>query len=97
VITDYLRYWIGGALALLAFVLKMKASLTFQRILDEVNGRLPESARIPEVGMSFHRSTAIRAHRQFFPTSILRKRLYQWWTVSVAFGLLALVCLIRFR
>ena len=95
--SEHMRYVIGGSLALTSILLRIPLTITCQQIIDEVNRQLPESEKIPAIGLSLNRGKALRAHRRLYPESLLRTRYYLWWTASVGVGILALLTLIRLK
>ena len=79
-----------------AFGLQVRLILLFRQMMSEVNGILPADSQIPELGPSWLRGRTIRLHRQFFPASRLRKKVYILWTLMMATFIFALACVISF-
>jgi hypothetical protein len=68
----------------------------FRQMIREVNGALPAGSAVPKFGPSWIRGRVIRLHRQFFPESGLRKKLYKVWWLQTAAFISALACVLRF-
>ena len=91
-----MRFILGSALIAAACAVQLRLILLFSQMMDEVNGILPGDAQIPELGPSWLSGKVIKLHRQFFPNSKLRRRLYIGWTLETAIFLSGLACIIRF-
>lgn len=91
-----MRILLAATLFITTFVLQLIQIVIFRRMMKEVNDNLPGSARIPEIGPSWLQGGVFRLHRQFFPCSPLRKKVYVLWSVQTATFLGALACIVRF-
>lgn len=91
------RNAVGGLLFIAAIGCQLRAIWIFGQMRDAVNSSLPDNDRIPEIGPSTLQGKVIRLHRQMFPTSKLRRRLYQWWWAEVIAFTAAVVCWARFK
>jgi hypothetical protein len=91
-----MRYWLAGLCCLITAAIWIVGNLTFQRMKEEVNARLPQTDRISEWGSSFERSRVLRLHKEMCPRSYLRRRYYQLWTLGAVLGITAMVLIVRF-
>jgi hypothetical protein len=86
----------GAILFLVATLLQLRMIYVFRQMIREVNGALPAGSAVPMFGPSWIRGGVIRLHRQFFPESGLRKKLYRVWGLEMAAFISALACVSRF-
>ncbi len=86
----------GAILFLVAILLQFRLIYVFKQMIHDVNGALPAGTAVPTFGPSWIRGGVIRLHRQFFPESGLRKKLYGVWWWEMAAFLSALACVVRF-
>jgi hypothetical protein len=92
-----MRFVIGGALVVVAVVSHVKIVSFFSRMMMEVNAALPSSDQTSEWGFSWLRARVIREHRQLFPNSALRKKLYAAYCVEFGTFTTAIAFLVRFK
>jgi hypothetical protein len=86
----------GAILFLVAFLFQLKMIGVFRQMIRELSGALPAGSAVPEFGPSWIQGGVIRLHRQFFPESRLRKKLYKVWWLQTAAFFSALACVMRF-
>lgn len=91
-----MRFVAGAFLLAIALVLQLRMSALSRRMRDEVNEALPADSRIPSIGLSTLRGEVIKLHRQFFPTSRLRKQVYWSWLLEMVAFVTALAFMLRF-
>jgi hypothetical protein len=89
-------YVAGAILFVIAILFQFRLIYVFQQMIREVNGALPAGTAVPTFGPTWIRGGVIRLHRQFFPASGLRKKLYKLWWLEMAAFLSALACVVRF-
>jgi hypothetical protein len=91
-----MRYVAGALLLLAAFLLQLRMIAVFRQMIREGNSAAPAGFAVPTFGPSWIRGGVIRLHRQFFPDSGLRKKLYRVWGLEMAAFISALACVLRF-
>jgi hypothetical protein len=91
-----MRFYVAGALVLFAFAYQVRMIMVFRQMMREVNAALPGGSQIPEFGISLLRGRVIGLHRQFFPSSALRRKMYIAWTIEMIAFISALACVVRF-
>ena len=74
---------IGIMLLGLAAIFLIRTMVLFSQIMVEANDALAGDSKIPEFGPSWLRGKALRVHKQVYPDSVLRRKLYTSWGVEV--------------
>ena len=92
-----MRTKIGFILLVVAAIFLVRTMVLFSQIMTEANDALASDSKIPEFGPSWLRGKALRVHKQAFPGSLLRRKLYTSWWVEVTAFVSALACFVRFR
>ncbi len=86
---------VAAILTMIAVAAQLRMIVIFRRMISDVNAVLPRDTRIPAIGPSWLRGRVIQLHRQFFPASRLRRKLYGTWIIAMLAFASALICVVR--
>jgi hypothetical protein len=65
--------------------------------MNDVNKMLPENSQFSEFGLSILRSQILKLHREYYPSSNLRKAMYIWWTLITVLFLSAVALVVEIQ